>query len=280
VTEPLPLDIRLMNTAAHALFIILGFSLMAVGVWWGLRHATFALTQISVVGEVTHNNAVTLRANVAPKLEGNFFTVDLNATRSAFEAAPWVRRAQVRREFPNRLRVQLQEHQAVAYWSSTGKTDSDERLLNSFGEVFEANTGDVEQPDLPTLGGPDNQSAQVLAMYRVLMPLFTPLDLVLEQLSLSSKGSWQAELDSGALLELGRGSPAELIPRVQRFVQTVTHISSKYGRRASAVESADLRHTDGYALRLRGVTTVNAQEPQSKADTSRKQLPTSQRTKP
>jgi cell division protein FtsQ len=36
----------------------------------------------------------------------------------------------------------------------------------------------------------------------------------------------------------------------------VTQVTSKYGRRTDALESADLRHGDGYAVRLRGVTTV------------------------
>ena len=77
---------------------------------------------------------------------------------------PWVRQAMVRREFPNRLRVQLQEHRAVALWGS----EAESRLVNNFGEVFEANVGDVEQDGLPRLAGPDGQSAQVLAMYRAL----------------------------------------------------------------------------------------------------------------
>jgi cell division protein FtsA len=41
---------------------------------------------------------------------------------------------------------------------------------------------------------------------------------------------------------------------VQRFVSTLTQVASQIRRRADALESADLRHGDGYALRLRGVT--------------------------
>ena len=124
---------------------------------WVLRHPLFAISGITVQGDVVHNNALTLRANVAPRLAGNFFTTNLAAARQAFEGVPWVRTAIVRREFPNRLRVQLQEHQAVAFWG----TDSESRLLNSFGEVFEANAGDLEQEALPRLTGPEQQSHQV-----------------------------------------------------------------------------------------------------------------------
>ncbi|MGZ5182096.1 MAG: cell division protein FtsQ/DivIB [Ramlibacter sp.] len=249
-----PFDVRLMNATAAVLFTGCAVVLLAGLCWWAVRHPVFALGGISVQGEVTHNSAATLRANVAPQLSGNFFTVDLRATRRAFEAVPWVRQAIVRREFPNRLRVALQEHQAVAYWGEDGGS----RLVNSYGEVFEANAGDVDHEGLPRLGGPDGQSAQVLAMYRALAPLFEPMDLAVDQLQLSGRGSWQLTLDSDAVLELGRGDAAEVLPRVQRFVQTLTQVASRYGRRPDALLSADLRYGDGYAVRFRGVGTVEA----------------------
>lgn len=250
-TLPQPFDVRLMNLTASVLFAACGIGLLAAGMWWLVRNPVFAIGAITVQGDVTHSNAVTLRANVMPRLAGNFFTVSLQATREAFESVPWVRQAVVRREFPNRLRVQLREHQAVAYWGA----DGDVQLVNSFGDVFEANAGDVEQDNLPRLKGPAGQSRQVLQMYQAIQPLFEPLDLSIDQLALSAHGSWNAELDSGALIELGRGSEAQVVERTRRFVQTLTQVTSRYSRRADAVVSADLRHGDGYAVRLRGVTT-------------------------
>ena len=248
---PQPFDVKLMNLTASVLFTAAAVVLLAAALWWLVRNPAFAIGAITVHGDVTHSNAVTLRANVAPRLAGNFFTISLQATREAFEAAPWVRQAVVRREFPNRLRVVLREHQAVAFWGG----DGDVRLVNSFGEVFEANSGDVEQDNLPRLRGPEGQSMQVLQMYRAIRPLFEPLELAIEQLALSAHGSWNAELDSGALIELGRGSEQEVVERTRRFVQTLTQVTSRHNRRSDALVSADLRHGNGYAVRLRGVTT-------------------------
>ena len=36
--------------------------------------------------------------------------------RDSFETVPWVRRAVVRRVWPDRLAVRLEEHRAVALW--------------------------------------------------------------------------------------------------------------------------------------------------------------------
>ena len=256
----LPADVRWMNRAALALLGVFGVAVAAAGLGWALRHPSIVLSGITVSGDVTHNTAITLRANVAPRLRGNYFTMDLAQARAAFESVPWVRRAVVRREFPNRLRVELQEHQPVALWGPEGES----RLVNSFGEVFDANLGDVENDNLPRLGGPSPAaSAAALALYRQIVPVLARLDLQVEQLLQSSGGSWQATLDSGAVIELGRGTNEEVLARVERFAQTATQVAGRYGRRVDAVESVDLRHPNGYALRMRGVSTV------SSADTAR-----------
>lgn len=253
-TLPAPFDVKLMNWTATALFLgCVVFVLMAGGSW-ALRNPAFAIGRIVVQGELVHNDAVTLRANVGPYLTGNFFTVDLRAVREAFERVPWVRRALVRREFPNSLRVELQEHDAAAYWGA----EEGSTLVNSQGEVFEANGDDVEQDDLPRLYGPAGQSVQVLQMYRDVLPVLQPLGSGIDGMELTGRGGWRVTLDSGAVLELGGGTSAEVTERARRFVRTLPRVAQQQGRRVDALESADLRHADGFAVRLRGVTTVTA----------------------
>ncbi len=251
---PLPLDIKLMNRVATTLFGALVLMLLGAGLAYVQELPVFAIRGVTVVGDVSHYNAISLRANVMPRLQGTFFTLDLHATRQVFETMPWVRQAVVRRDFPNRLKVQLQEHQPVAYWGVEG----DSRLVNSFGEVFEANLGELEQDELPRLNGPEGQSPRVLATYHTLQPLFAPMDLTLAQLELTPRGGWRAQLEAGTTLELGSGSTDELVARTERFLKTVTQATARYNRSVEQLASVDLRHTDGYAIRLSGVSTVEA----------------------
>jgi cell division protein FtsQ len=56
---------------------------------------------------------------------------------------------------------------------------------------------------------------------------------------------------------MGRGNEEELVARVKRFTQTYTQVLSAYQRTGlDRVEAVDLRHNEGYAIRLRGVTTM------------------------
>ena len=247
---PLPIDVRLMGWVANALFgLALAMALGAFGLW-AARHPGWAIGGITVVGDVEHQNAVTFRAHVVSRLQGTFLTTDLAQVKRLFEAMPWVRQAVVQREFPNRLKVTLQEHEAVAWWGESGGG----RMVNAQGEVFEANPDDPQADQWSELLGPDGQSAQVYAVYQALKPLFARMGRDLERLELNARGSWRAVLDNGARLELGRGDTDELLARVQTFVTTVPTLALRYGGRD--IESADLRYPNGYALRLRGVTTL------------------------
>jgi len=249
----LPLDVRLMNALTALLLGVAALACVAVALAWTVRQPVFDIRGLHIVGDATHYNAITLRANVLPRLQGTFFTLDLATAKRSFEVLPWVRQAVVQREFPNRLRVALQEHQAVAFWGGEG----DVRLLNSFGEVFDANVGELDREDLPRLNGPLEQSAQVLVMHQTLQARFGRLELGINVLELTPRGGWHAELDTGTAVELGGGSVTAVLARADNFLRTVTQVAARYQRTPEQLASVDLRHTDGYALRLDGVATLD-----------------------
>ncbi|MBA3598902.1 MAG: FtsQ-type POTRA domain-containing protein [Methylibium sp.] len=253
--EAPPWDVRAMNLAAALLFAVAALVFAGLLLTWLLRLPHFNLSAIELRGDFTRNSAATIRANAAPRLAGNLFSIDLAQTQAAFEAVPWVRRASVQRVWPDRLSVTLEEHRPAAWWQAGEGQDNrgQDKLVNVQGEVFEANPGDVEDEGLPVLRGPEGSAAEVLAMQRRLLPVFAALDTRIDRLRLSARGSWRVLLDSGAEVELGRGSEDEVVARVQVFGSTLPRLIARYER---PLEYADLRHADGYALRLKGVGTV------------------------
>jgi cell division protein FtsQ len=253
----MPADVRLMNAIAMVVFTLALVALMAAGLAWAARRPQFQFGDVRLEGDLQRNSVTTVRANAMPHIAGNFFTMDLARTRAAFEQVPWVRHAVVRRVWPNRLVVSLEEHQPVALW--LGDENSD-KMVNSHGEVFEANVGDVEDDSLPQFAGPDGTSSQVLDMYRRLQPMFTGLDTEVTALRLSGRGSWKVDLDDGAKVELGRGTQDEVVERTTRFVRTLPQVLHKFH---APLESADLRHAEGYAVKLKGLSVAaDAKQPQ------------------
>jgi cell division protein FtsQ len=250
----LPADVRLMNGVAAGVFALAAVVLLAAGARALVRSPWFPIRAIQLEGDLQRNSATTIRANTTPHLAGSFFSVDLRAAREVFEGVPWVRHAVVRRVWPDRLAVRLEEHRPAALWEEGD--GGEERLVNTQGEVFDANVGAVEEDDLPRLAGPEGTSAQMLGMLNRLQPVFAPLDLRIERLALSGRGSWRAEFDDRSTIEIGRGSDDEVVARVARFVRTLPRVTARF---KAPLAAADLRHADGYAVRLRGVTTTATQ---------------------
>ncbi len=248
----LPGDVRLMNVVSGLVFAGIAGALLVGGAGRIARLPAFEIAAIEVGGELTRNSVPTIRANALPALAGNFFTIDLQRAQRAFEQVPWVRHATVRRVWPNRLVVRLQEHQPAALWENPAAEGGVERLVNAQGELFDANLGDVEDDALPLFAGPEGSAPQMLGFWRRLQPAFERRGVVIERLTLSGRGSWRVETDRAAAIVLGRGSDDEVLARTERFLRTLAQVR---GRWPGPLEYADLRHPDGYALRLRGVTT-------------------------
>jgi cell division protein FtsQ len=180
-------------------------------------------------------------------VKGNFLTLDINRLRQSLEGLPWVRSVSIRREFPNGLAVQIEEHQAVARWN-------DDALVNRQGEVFVAQD---EQP-LPRFIGIDGSSAEVLDEYMAFDRQLAALNLHVSQIALSARHAWQLHLDDGTVVELGREALEERMARFVAYQMTRKageDAAPKAGDPLSAGRQGsvvDMRYRNGFAVRVTG----------------------------
>lgn len=250
---PLPMDVRLMNFGAAVLMLVFVLLVLGGAASWLLRHQAFAIRSITVQGEVVRSHAASFRQHVMPQLSGNFFTINLAHAKKGFESVPWVREAVVHRVFPGQLRTVIAEHEPFATWGEEGGY----LMVNQQGQVFEAPMEEVDIEKLPRMLGPEGSAPMVTRMYRVMQPLLETLDFNIEKIELTARGSWRVWTTSGAQIELGRGTESELVERTQLLLKTLPQVSARYKRTPMALLGADMRHKDGYALRLRGVSTLD-----------------------
>lgn len=247
----MPLEARVMNYTANLLvmlFVVLVFSTLIL---LFIRLPVFSVKEVMLLGDVVKTSSLSIQSSVANRISEGIFTVDLDELKDSIEATPWVRQALVQRSFPNRLLVKIQEHKAVAFWGD----EPDSRMLNNYGEIFEANRGEVENDVLVTLYGSDDRAKEVLSMYKALTNTLLPFKLSLSGLKMSHRATWIAQLDNGAILQLGSGDEATVTQRTNDFLKTLPAVNERLAKSLANLEFADLRHKDGYAIRLKGVTT-------------------------
>ena len=247
---PSPIDVRVMDALSRLLLLVLVcLSTFIVGLW-AFRHPAWPVRALVLVGDVAHQSAPAVQAQLAGRVAGSFLSVDVARIQALVEEMPWVRKAVVQRAFPNRLRITIEEHQARAWWGEAGAS----RLVNSHGELFEANADEVvsDVKQWPILDGPALRALDVYQAYLSVQQALQPLNKTVVSLRMSEQGGWHAVLSGDVHLDLGRGTPSQITARVLPFVATVGELTQRY---QGDVESADLRYPNGYALRLRGVTT-------------------------
>jgi len=242
-------DVKMLNAAAGTLLGLFVLALLGGGLWWLAQRPMFTLKQIRVEGtetELRRVNASTVRSTALPRIKGNFFTADLGAARAAFEAVPWVRKAAVRREWPNRLVVTLEEHVPLGTWGQEG------RLLSVQGEVFVANLAEAEEDgNLPEFSGPDGSEKEVMMRYRELQAWLAPVSLAPDVVQLSGRYAWTVKLDNGMTVELGREQASTTLKeRVERLVAVYPQLVARLQDR---IENVDMRYPNGMALKAGGL---------------------------
>jgi cell division protein FtsQ len=196
------------------------------------------VTEVELKGELKNTSRAQVEAAL-PRAAGNFFAADLAEVRERVERLPWVRRVAVRRIWPGRLEVSVEEHVALARWG-TGEEMS--RLVNTFGETFSANT----RRALPAFVAPEGSAAEVVRRYHRFSELVAPLGTGVERVVLTQRLAWQLRLGNGLHVMLGRD--ADLAEqRLKKFVDAHSATLARTGKKH---EYVDLRYPNGFALRV------------------------------
>lgn len=232
-----------LNAIANALFGV-AFLLAFFGAFvFVVQLPVFPLREVRITAEPVHVSREAIEAVVRRGLRGNFFTLDLAAAREAFESIPWVRRAEVRRQWPDRLDVTLEEHVALARWNGSA-------LVSIQGEVFEAQY----EGNLPLFDGPDGVASEMAVQYAYFRRLLQRIGREPVQVNVSERRAWSVRLDGGTVLELGR---TDIEGRLARFVQNYAQAATFLRR---PMEYVDLRYANGFAVRVPELARGEAKE--------------------
>ena len=226
---------RALNMAAGVLVGLAALAFSTVALVALLRSELFPVRELVVQGELSRTERAEIEDAVRGRIAGNFFAASPGEVRRSLEQLPWVRRVEVRRLWPDRLQVRVEEHVALARWG-------DDALINTHGERFNGRSDEK----LPVFIAPAGTEAELARRYAKFSRLVEPLGAPLDRVVLTPRFAWQLRLANGLQLMLGRdGAQAE--DRLARFVDV--H-GRTLGRLARHHDYVDLRYPNGFALRV------------------------------
>jgi cell division protein FtsQ len=244
-----------LNRVSDLLSAAAALAVLYAALRWAVHLPIFAVQEVRVGGVTKHMTLDQVEAIAKRDMHGTFFTLDLPAIRASFEKLPWVRQVTLRRQWPDRLDVTVEEHVPFARWGSLG-------LVNIQGEVFEA----AYDGKLPVFEGPQGAAKEIKARYGEFRQDLLAIGLTPVRVQLSERRAWRLLLDSGTTFELGRD---QVRTRLQRYV---AHHAGTVEKLARQIDYIDLRYVNGFAVRIPELAREGMDGPVRK-DAPRKHVP-------
>jgi cell division protein FtsQ len=230
---------HLLNRLSNILLLIalIGFA------YWGFDRVSqwpyFKIQQLSITPfekkSLEYASSDDLKRLGKGLLDASMLTLDINAARNAFEALPWVKRANFKRTWPNRIDISIEEYTPIATWAQGGVLTDDGHyfawpMLNSHLVTFDASPDDA---------------AKLLAIYQTIETTVSSLRLHVRYLQQNKTGAIKAQLSNGTTLFFGRH---ELDLRLKKIKDHWYHLTKEY---PSGFDYIDLRYAHGMAIKPR-----------------------------
>jgi cell division protein FtsQ len=223
---PATLKSRVLPATAAALAL----AALAGGAWYGYDAiSSQPVRSVVFAGDLKRFAPADLDA-FARGVQGSAGGSTLDAVREAARRIPWVRDASVRRRFPDAIEVTLVAHEPLARWDEGA-------LVSARGDIFNATYDGF----LPRFKGPEGAAAQMVREFPVLRGAVEPLASAVTEIRVSPRGAWQVVLESGLVLDLGRG---DIHSRLARFIAAWPQLAAQ----GVSTKHADLRYANGFAL--------------------------------
>ncbi|HXV11120.1 MAG TPA: cell division protein FtsQ/DivIB [Burkholderiales bacterium] len=223
----------LLNSAARALYGLAALLALVAAIAFTLSLPVFPLREIRLESAPAHVTRDEIERRMRGALKGNFFTLDLEAVRASFMGMPWVRNVELRRHWPDRLEVTLEEHVPLARWATVA-------LVNTHGEIFKAPYAGA----LPVFVGPEGAAKEMAIQYEFFRRGLSSIGQRPAELLVSPRRAWRLKLASGITLELGR---EHIEARFTRFVAAYERTLATLDQE---IEYVDLRYANGFAVRV------------------------------
>lgn len=199
----------------------------------------FPVTGVAVTGDLAREAPEPLARWLAERLDGGFFTADLDRLRRAVAARPWVREARLRRRWPGTVVVAVREHRASARWRDG--PGADWALVSDAGAVFRPEALPAGMA-LPRLQGPRARLAELRARLDELAGRLDGGHRV-SRVAVDARGDWTALVDDRVRVHFGRDHWQRRLDRLMAVARGWRLLDRRVAR-------IDLRYPDGLAVAL------------------------------
>lgn len=226
---------ELKKTHHILLLSALAFILLGRMVYLYLDDATmFPIHTIKTIATFEHVTHDQLKKIFEPYYEKSFYTFPIHKLYEQISALSWVKEVDIKRVYPDTIRISLKEKSPIAIWNH--------QILTQEGDYFQDDTSFAERDDLPLLEGPSEDLKTILSVYEKMAEILSGQQLKIKKVIRRPNLAWEVTLTNGIILKLGK---QDTLDRVARFTAAYPTLLEK----PVPLIYVDLRYPKGMAVK-------------------------------
>lgn len=193
------------------------------------------IAEVNVVGEFTFLSKQDVQNIIASGIEDGFLKQELKTLKTRIESLAWVESVNIKRRWPDKLDVQVEEYKPIARWNNDG-------VITVYGNYIEV--GDNSNlAYLPMLKGDESRSEEIVQIYVMLTRLLAEREIKIAEIEVNDANAWKVRLDGFYTIDLGKGNTLD---KMKNFL--VVYDSQLYGL-GEKIAYVDVRYEKGVAVK-------------------------------
>lgn len=207
--------------------------------------AQYPVNEVEVLGTLDYTDRDDLRELVLEQVNNGFYRLDVDRIQRDIVSLPWVAEAHIRRVWPDRLSIEVVEHEPAARWN-------DNALISKRYELFhppQLKKDSIQRAEwqawfsqFPQLTGGAGRHETVLTAFRTMQDYMLPYQVRVESLLEDDRQSQTLLLDNNVTVRLGVDNIQE---RLDRFVSVFARLVEPLVGQSAVF---DMRYANGFSM--------------------------------
>ena len=169
----------------------------------------------------------------------SFFNFKINILKKEIEKVSWVKSADIRRVYPGKIKIYIEEHVPIAIWNNKS-------YMNDTGDIFFIR--DIEKK-LPVINSNKNRNKIMFVYFSLLLKYISDynFDIKIKKIEENDIRSLSAYLSSGIIVKFGS---KDIKDKIHTFIKLYKTLNSSDLEKIGYI---DMRYANGFSIGWKGV---------------------------
>ena len=206
----------------------------------GDRKTYFPIKNISIESKIINVNKDEIFEKSRNYLDAkSFFNFKINILKKEIEKVSWVKSANIRRVYPDGIKIYIEEHVPIAIWNN-------ESYMNNTGDIFFIHN---IRKNLPAINSSQSRNKIMFEYFSLLLKYISEnnLDIKIKKIEENNIRSFSVYFFSGIIVKFGS---KDIKDKIHTFIKVHKTLNSSD---LEKIRYIDMRYSNGFSIAWKGV---------------------------